>query len=160
MKRALTIPVLAAMLATTLATTACTNLYSTDPLVADSDAITIPGLAGVWAKDGDTIFIREKGNAYAITYRDNKNSMAFSARVVRSGHELLLDVVRDTEEPFLLPLHFAVRAQVDGATLRWSLVDREHKDSEQTLLSPEELRKAASADAGREHKEVWTRVNE
>ena len=156
MKLALTIPVVAAM----LATSACTNLYSTDSFVSNDESVTVPGLAGVWTKDGDTILIREKDGAYAVTYRDDKNSMAFTARVVRSGGELLLDIVRETDEPFLLPLHFAIRAQVDGPTLRWSLVDREEKKKgEQTLLSREELRKAAATDIGVEYKEIWTRSN-
>jgi hypothetical protein len=120
MKLTLTISLAAAL----FATTGCTTLLSTNAFVAEEEALVDPHLAGTWTNDGDTILIRPNGKAYEITYVDKgKDAMKFVARLVKVGDAMLLDLSRDSDDPFVMALHFAVRVWPETATLRWTLVD-------------------------------------
>jgi hypothetical protein len=169
MKLTLTIPLLAAL----FATTGCTTLLSTQPIVAEEDTIVDPLLPGTWTDGDDTVIIRLTGKAYEITYLDDgKDAVKFAARLVKAGDAMLLDVSRDSDDPFVMGLHFAVRVWPEAGMLRWTLVDSDWlkeqakalpsiKEKDRTILTAgaRELLSKLGADERAHGKiESWTRA--
>ena len=133
MKLTLTISLVAAL----FATTGCTTLLSTNGFVAEEEASVDPHLAGTWAHEDDTILIRQNGKTYEITYLDKgKDALKFGARLVRVGDAMLLDLSRDSEDPFVTALHFAVRVWPEPGMLRWTLVDSDWLKEQAGQLLP------------------------
>jgi hypothetical protein len=173
MKLKLTIPLAAAL----LATTGCTTLLSTNGFVAEEEALVDPHLAGTWTNDGDTILIRLNGKAYEITYLDKgKDAIRFGARLVKVGDAMLLDLSRDSEDPFVMTLHFAVRVWPEVSMLRWTLVDSDwlkeqavqllptQRDGDRTIVTApapavrEFVRRFGGDERARGKIETWTRA--
>jgi hypothetical protein len=106
--------------------TGCSSIVSLQPLVAEKDATTDPGLPGTWmdAEGKDTFIIRRNGAAYAFTYIEKSGTAyKFDGRLWKIGDTLLLDLVTTNEAPFHLPVHFAMRVWVDRDTLRMAFYD-------------------------------------
>lgn len=174
MKLTLTIPILAGL----LTMTGCATLVSTNPFVNDDESMVDPHLAGTWSNDeNDTILIRQNGRGYEVTYIDNgREATRFAARLVKIGDALLLDLSRDTDDPFVLALHFAVRVWPETVTLRWTLVDSDwlkeqatqllaaHKEGDRTLVTApgpavrEFMRKFGVDERAHGKIESWTRA--
>ena len=173
MKLTLTIPLAAAL----FATTGCTTLLTTNGFVAEEEAVVDPHLVGTWTNDGDTILIRLNGKAYELTYLDKgKEAIKFDGRLVKVGDAMVLDVSRDSDDPFMMKLHFAVRVWPEAATLRWTLVDTDwlkeqavqllptQRDGDRTIVSApgpavrEFLRKFGGDERALGKIESWTRA--
>lgn len=168
MKLTLAVPALAMM----LSTTGCTTLLSTHAFVTEEQAIHEPGLAGVWTKGSDTILIRTSGKAYDIAYLDGKTMLKFTGRLFKAGDALIFDLTHDTDDPFALALHFAVRVWPEGGTLRWTILDADWlkdevvrgipstHDGDRTIVgigAPERLLKLGSDERAYRNVEVWAR---
>jgi hypothetical protein len=173
MKLTLTIPLVAAL----FATTGCTTLLTTNAFVAEEEALVDPHLAGIWTNDGDTLLIRLNGKAYEITYLDKgKDATKFAARLVRVGDAMLLDLSRDSDDPFVMSLHLAVRVWPEAGMLRWTLVDTDwlkeqalqllttQRDGDRTIVTApgpavrEFMRRFAGDERARGKIETWTRA--
>ena len=168
MKLTLTIPLLAAA----FATTGCTTLLSTHPFVAEEDTIVDPLLPGTWTDGDDTVLIRLNGKAYEITFVDGKDAVKFSARLVKVGDAMLLDLSRDSDDPFVMGLHFVVRVWPEPSMLRWTLVDSDWlkeqakalpsvKDKDRTILTAgarELLSRLGTDERAHGKIESWTRA--
>ncbi len=172
MKLTLTIPILAGM----LGMTGCTTLLSTNSFTVEEEAITDPYLPGTFVNsEKDTILIRQNGKKYDVTYLDGKDAVKFNGRLVKAGDALLLDLSQDTDEPFVLALHFAVRVWPEAGGLRWTLVDSEwlreqatqllgaQKEGDRTLVTApgpavrEFVRKFGMDERAHGKIEMWTR---
>ena len=172
MKLTLTISLAAAL----FATTGCATLLTTNGFVAEEEALLDPHLAGTWTNDGDTILIRQNRTSYEITYVDKgKDAIKFTARLVRIADAMLLDLTRDSDDPFTMPLHFAVRVWPEAAMLRWTLVDSDwlkeqaaqllpaQRDGERTIVTApapavrEFMRRFGGDERARGKIETWTR---
>jgi hypothetical protein len=173
MKLTLTIPLVAAL----FATTGCTTLLSTNGFVAEEEALIDPHLAGTWTNEDDTLLIRQNGKAYEITYVDKgKDAIKFAGRLVKIGDALLFDLSRDSDDPFVMSLHFAVRVWPEGGTLRWTLVESDWLKEQVAQLLPtqregdrnivtapapairEFMRRFGGDDRARGKIETWTRA--
>jgi len=173
MKLTLTIPILAGM----LGMTGCTTLLSTNSFTLEEEAITDPSLPGTWVHEKDTILIRQNGKGYDVTYFDGgKDTVKFTGRLVKAGDALLLDLQQDTDDAFVLALHFAVRVWPEAGGLRWTLVDSDwlkeqatallgaQKDGERTVVTApgpavrEFVRKFGVDERAHGKIETWTRA--
>lgn len=165
MKLTLTIPILAGL----LSMTGCATLFSTDAFVKDEEAIVDPYLAGTWTNEGDTLVVRLDGRVYDVTYLDRGNEpVRFTGRMTRIGEALLLDLARVTDDPFVMPLHFAVRVWPEDRTLRWTMVDGEwakeqaaslgaRREGERTIVTGDVLRRFAGYERALGKVETWVR---
>jgi hypothetical protein len=164
MKLTLTIPILAGL----LTMTGCATLLSTNPFVAEEEAIVDALLAGTWTNGEDTALIAVHGKKYDVTYVDSgKEAIRFTGRLVRVGEALVLDLARDTDDPLVLALHFAVRVWPEAGALRWTLVDSDwlkeqaagaRRDGDRTIVTGEFLRRFVADERAHGKVEAWTRV--
>ncbi len=105
--------------------TGCT-LRSLQPLYAEKDLIFDPQLLGMWVEEGDksddlVIFQKYEENAYTVRVGE---SPKLKGHLMKLGGELFLDLTpAETDDAFNIPGHLFVKIQVNGDTLRTSLID-------------------------------------
>jgi hypothetical protein len=101
----------------------CSELLSLNEFVAAEQSVMDRSLLGVWTSKDGSFAIQQDGNEYTIRYFEKGPAFKFQARMIRVGDAKLLDVVEDTDEPFLVPVHFLVRVWTEGSTLSWTFLD-------------------------------------
>ena len=102
------------------------SLLSLETVAADSDLVSVEGLAGAWDDGSGTIVIRrgkDTPSVAKVTYSDDNTHLVFNARPFRAGDGLFLDLAPNDSDDFHIPGHALARIWVDGNTLRWGFVD-------------------------------------
>ena len=99
-----------------------------EPLFAESDRVSVPGIVGAWTSDGDepfTLTIRAYEGDYLLTpTRKDRTDRPIAVRLGRIGGTLYWDATalpgEDHEglrEQHLLPLHSIARIRLEGEGL-------------------------------------------
>ena len=99
-----------------------------EPLFAEADRVSLPGIVGAWTSDGDepcTVTIRAFEGDYLLTTTEKgRTGRPIAVRLGRIGETLYWDATAGPSEDheglrdqYLLPLHSIDRIRVEGARL-------------------------------------------
>jgi hypothetical protein len=99
-------------------------MVSLHPFVGDQQAIFDPSLVGTWTAENDTLYlIRPDGNAYKIRRLENNEAENLSAQLFKAGDLRILDLAPASEDSFQIAAHTPIRVWIDGATMRFAMLD-------------------------------------
>jgi hypothetical protein len=105
-------------------TSGCSDVASLNEYIAAEESVADRSLLGVWTKDDTTFVVQADGNEYKIRYMEKiPTAMPFRARLAIVNGARILDVVEESDDSFVVPLHVLVRVWTTPNTLEWTFLD-------------------------------------